>query len=156
MADLLAIKLAERDEIERSLTRVGPAEREILALAQRAGGEVATSVLENAVKKSKNIAPPPQLNPWDYGRISGDAYYQGKPTLDDVAAHLALIGLAFAREPRESSKQMVGFELGRYLVVPQEIILLLPSFGEDKPTQVGEPARIVPGSARNFQRDLSR
>jgi hypothetical protein len=156
LADLLARKLAERDEVERSLTRVGPAEREILGLVQRAGGEVATSVLENTVKQSTNIAPPPKRNPWDYGRKSGNPNYIGKPILDDVAAHLALIGLALAREPRESSKQMVGFELGRYLVIPQEIIPLLPVFGEAKLTQVSEPARIVPGSARNLQRDLSR
>ncbi len=156
VADLLTQVLAQRAEIERALTRVGSAEREILGLVQRAGGEAATTVLENAVKKSKHIAPPPKRNPWDYRPKAGNPYYKGKPTVEDVAAHLALIGLAFAREPRESSKQMVTFELGRYIVIPQEIRAFLPSFVEEKQTRTSEPSRVVPGSARNFQRDLSR
>jgi hypothetical protein len=156
LVDSLARKLIERDEVERALPRVGPAEREILGLVQRAGGEVATSVLENALKKSKHIAPPVKQPAWSFKQTTGNPNYKSKPKLEDAAAHLALIGLAFAREPREASKQNVTFELGRYLVIPQEIRAFLPSFVEEKSTTTTEPARIVPGSARNLQRDLSR
>jgi len=160
LTDVLARKLAERAEVERALTRVGPAEREILGLVQRAGGEIATSVLENSLKKSKAFAPTAKKQTlWSYRQAGGDPNYKGKPKLDDAAAHLALIGLAFAREVIQGSygsKQVIGWELGRYLVIPPEIRALLPSFVEDKPATKSEPARTVPGSARNFQRDLSR
>ncbi len=157
--DWLAAKLAERDEVERALTRVGPAEREILGLAQRADGKVATSALQKALKKSRNVAPPRKRDLWRmYEPIKGDPKYRGKPTLDDAAAHLALIGLAFARDVADPSynKQVIGWELGRYLVIPQEIRGLLPTFGDQKRTGATEPARTAQGSARNFQRDLSR
>ncbi|MBI3913661.1 MAG: helicase-associated domain-containing protein [Chloroflexi bacterium] len=160
LTDLLARKLAERDEVERALTRVGSAEREILGLVQRAGGEIATSVLENSLKKSKQIAPSakePAI--WRLRQAGGDPNYKGKPKLKDAAAHLTLIGLAFAREVIQrsyGSKQVIGWELGRYLIIPPEIRALLPSFVEDKPAIKSEPARSVSGSARNFQRDLSR
>ncbi len=157
--ELLVKRLAEREEVERALTRVGHAEREILGLAQRAGGEVATSALEKTLKKSRSLAAPRKRDPWQmYEPIKGDPKYRGKPTLEDAAAHLALIGLAFAREVAGASygKQVIGWELGRYLVIPEEIRGVLPSFAESGQTSVSEPTRIVPGSARNLQRDLSR
>ncbi len=157
--DWLAAKLAERQQVEQALTRVGAAEREILGLAQRAGGEVATGALEKSLKKSRTVAPPRKRDPWRmYEPAKGDPKYRGKPTLEDAAAHLALIGLAFAREVAGASygKQVIGWELGRYLVIPEEIRALLPAFAEPKQANVSDPARITPGSARNFQRDLSR
>ena len=156
VAAALARKLAERGEVQRALGLVGPAERAILGLVQRAGGEIGTNVLENALGKSNHFAPPKKQNPWSFSRTDGDPNYKGKPKFEDATARLALIGLAFAREPRESTRQTVTFEPGRYLVIPQEIRAFLPSFVEEKQSPVGEPARSVPGSARNFQRDLSR
>jgi hypothetical protein len=157
LADVLARKLRERDEVERAITRVGLAEREVLALAQRGRGEVATSVLETTLKKSALLAPTRQKKSvWDFRKPAGDPNYTGKPTLEDAAARLALLGLAFAREPREPLKQTVNFELGRYLVIPQDIRAFLPAFGQIQNAPANEPARVVPGSARNFQRDFSR
>lgn len=159
LAKALARKLADPAELERTLAGLGPAEREILALVQRAGGQASTSVLRSIVKKSPTIAPSPNRNERQtYQATQGDPNYRGQPRLEDVAARLALMGLAFARELIGPSynKQVIAWELGRYLVIPSEIAARLPSWADEASARRLEPARRVAGSARIFQRDLSR
>ena len=162
LAEMLARAMSQRDEVEHSLAQVGPAERLVLGIVQRAGGEIITNAVKQKLGKSPLIASKPTANPsiWRSNKKNaGNPNYTGKPTLDDVAARLAQLGLAFGSGAVESSygnRQVIGFELAQYLAIPQEIREFLPSFVEEKPATKSEPARVVPGSARSFQRDLSR
>ena len=161
LVEMLAGAISQRDEVERALAHVGPVERLVLGLVQRAGGELNTNAVKQKLAKSPLLTLKPANQPiWRLNqKNAGNPNYSGKPTLDDVAARLAQLGLAFGYglvQSPHNSRQVIGFELAQYLAIPQEIRAFLPSFVEEKQTKVSEPARIVPGSARNFQRDLSR
>jgi hypothetical protein len=101
------------------------------------GGEIHTNAVKQKLNKSPLIALKP-ANPsaWRLNRKNaGNPNYSGKPTLDDVAARLAQLGLAFGYGLVQSpynTRQVIGFELAQYLAIPQEIRAFLPSFVETK------------------------
>jgi Helicase conserved C-terminal domain len=159
-AQWLAQKLTQREQVEQGLRKLRPIEREVLEMIQRVGGEISSSALKRALEKTKAVSPTPRgKNRWgmtSYDPYQGNPNYSGKPALEDVAARLALLGLAFSRQVAAGYKQTLGWELGRYLVIPEEIRAFLPAPAAEQGTIATEPARVEPGSARTFQRDLSR
>ena len=160
IADMLTKRFAQREHVERVLGKLNPAEREILTLIQRAGGQAAVGALKSFLQKNPLLAhPAPRKNQW--GLIEpepeeGHARYTGKPTLQDAAARLLTLGLVCSREVAHPSRQTIGWDLGRYLVIPKEIRGMLPAPPTEKAATIAEPKRTEPGSSRNFQRDLSR
>lgn len=160
LANLLAQNLPQRELVARALQRLNSVEREILTRLQRAGGEVASGALKRVLEKTQVIAATPQRKDrWgmpDPHASAGNPNYSGKPTLEDAVARLTLLGLVFSREIAAPNKQVLGWELGRYLVIPPEIRAFLPQPAPEQTQATPEPERIVSGSARTFQRDLSR
>ncbi len=159
MINALARELASREQVRRALDKANPAEREILAYLQRAGGSAATGGLKELALKAGIVTLPPQ-NKDRWGNIlpparQGNPRYHGKPTLDDAAARLALLGLAFSAD-KGSPNRSVGWELGARLIVPREIRSLLPAPEQDRSVPADEPAHVSPGSSRSFQHDLAR
>jgi hypothetical protein len=163
LANSLAQRFAQREHVERAFSSLNPVEREMVARIQRAGGEVAVGALGHILRKTGMIErtkPHKKQTPWGYQEEdwnpAGDPRYSDKPTLEDAAARLLLLGLVCSREVAVPLKQVIGWELGRYLVIPHEIRTLLPAGGAEKMPPAAEPSRVEHGSARNFQRDLSR
>ncbi len=153
--------LTRPEQVAQTLEQLRPVEREILTRLLRVGGEAVTRPFQRVAEKAKLVAVPPQRKDrWggiDYNQPrDGNAHYTGTPTFVDVIARLTLFGLVFSYEPVERSKQIVGWDLGIHLVVPLEIRNFLPPPPPAEIKTAAEPARIVPGSARTFQRDLSR
>ncbi|MGB8648698.1 MAG: helicase-associated domain-containing protein [Anaerolineae bacterium] len=158
----IARRAREREYVERALAEIPPVERELLARVQLAGGEAATSVVKRVMLRDKLVQSPPPKKKTPWGMLEdepqtheGNPHYKGKPTLEDAVAHLTLKGLLLSREVVTPYKQVLGWAAGRYLVIPKEILSLLPAVAAPA-EQMPEPARMVAASARNLQRDLSR
>ena len=158
VADALAKHFAQRANVERSLAQLNPVEREILQAIQRADGQVFASALKRVLLQAKIIAPTPEKNlnyGYSFEPYTGNPGYSGTPALEDATARLLTLGLVFGHEVASGNRQVIGFEGGKYLVIPQEILTQLPPapvVQETAPT----PAHIVAGSARTLQRELSR
>lgn len=162
LVDWLARKFVQREHIEGALASLNAAEREIVVLLQRAGGETMVGAARYILQRNKMVErakPIKKQTPWGYAEEdlhpAGNPHYNGTPTLEDAAARLLLLGLVCSREVATPPKQTIGWELGRYLVIPRELRAHLPA--RSAPVSVAaEPARSEHGSARSFQRDLSR
>lgn len=159
VARLLAQHFARPTQIARALAQLKPAERTVLAYIQRTGGEVFLQALKQVLLKDKVVAPTPDVK----GRYSsyvlepyiGNPAYTGKPALEDVAARLFKLGLVYAHGVVSGTRQVIGLEGGKSLVIPSEILTQLPPV-ETVEESIPVPAHTVSGSARNLQRDLSR
>ncbi|MBI4786022.1 MAG: helicase-associated domain-containing protein [Chloroflexi bacterium] len=160
IADMLAKRIAQREHVERVLPKLNPAEREILTLIQRAGGEAAVGACKSMLLHNMLFAhPSPRKNQWGIVEPEpeqGNPRYSGKPTFKDAAARLLQLGLVLSRESTFASKTTIAWDLGRYFVIPKEIRPFLPPPPTAQAPTVAEPKRVEPGSSRNFQRDLSR
>jgi hypothetical protein len=163
LASRLAQAFSQREQVARALASLNPVEHAIVTRIQRAGGEIAVGALKGILQRDQAIGLPPRPKSSAWGYISpnaqpaGNPRYSGKPTLEDAAARLLLLGLAFSREiAAPTTSQVIHWELGRFLVIPKEIRAFLPAPSAPQMTAAPEPARIEPGSARSFQRDLSR
>ncbi len=159
MVDLLVRKLVERGQVEHSLGRLNRVEREVLNELLRAGGEVAVGALDPILARQQLVTTPRRAeNPWEHKPRVGDPNYGGKPALEDVAARLLLLGLVFSREVDDpnSYRQVMAWDMGHFLVIPKEIRPYLPRVADEPLPKASDPPRVESGSARNFQRDLSR
>lgn len=150
--------LSTREHVERALARLTPLEREVVRDIQRGGGDVGVDSLDRLLLKKKLVQKyTPPRDAWDRNRRIGNRNYRAaKPPLEDIAARLLSLGLVFTHYGAEdtASRPVLTWELGHYLVIPPEILVHLPAPVPSEP--VAEPARVETGSARNFQRDLSR
>jgi hypothetical protein len=160
VASALAKKLAQREEIERSIGKLAPAERELVALLQRVGGHASTGALKTLLQKKHVVVRPPQRkNQWGIAEPEsqeGDPHYRGQPTLEDAAARLLLLGLVFSQGVNSTTRQTISWDVGRSLVIPSEILDVLPPPPPGKTPPAPVPVHIESGSTRSFQRDLAR
>lgn len=161
----LAETLSRPQTVQQALADLTPLERRTLALIQIAGGEVHSSGLKQSLLKAGAVkeTPSPTKSRWAGGYYTsfyeGNPNYQGTPCYEDLIARLTLRGLVFSYDPSQTRPGLIEWTPAQIVLIPPAIAQHLPdltsSLGEQKKT-VSEPPRIVPGSARAFQRDLGR
>jgi hypothetical protein len=156
VAERLAARLAQRAEIERSLAAARVLDRDILARVHGAGGTVWSDALKRILLNERRLKPTPKNKEYYWQAYEGDPDYTGTPALEDVAARLMRLGLLFSRGPAEPTRTVLNRDMGRELVIPDAVRAVLTPAAPVGGTPEREPSRVVAGSARIFQRDLSR
>ncbi|MBI5877962.1 MAG: helicase-associated domain-containing protein [Chloroflexi bacterium] len=153
----LARDLARADGIARALKDARPVEQEIIAHVQRSGHVVNAFALRRVLLARKLVKPSERRDNYSQELKPGNPDYAGKPALEDAVAHLTALGIVFSRGVAAAGgyRTVLGWDLGIELIIPDEVRPHLPLPPELARTAVA-PARVVEGSPRIFQRDLSR
>lgn len=153
--------------VKKAVEDLTPPERQAVAQIQVAGGQVSSSGLKQTLLRAGTVGPTPnpkQSGGWSYsygyrGWYEGDPRYKGKPCYEDLMARLALRGLVFSRDPIQSNRSVIEWTPGETVFIPEFISRHLPdlsSWLSGQESETAEPAQVLAGSARTFQRDLGR
>ena len=156
VAERLAARLSQRGEIERSLAAAPVAERAILARVHAAGGTVWSDALKRILVNEGIVKATPKNKEYYWQEYEGNPNYAGTPSLEDAVARLTHLGLLFSRGPAAQSRAVIVRDMGRELVVPDAVRALLSPPSSVRAAPPREPSKVVAGSTRSFQRDLSR
>jgi hypothetical protein len=156
VVERLAARLAQRAEVERSLASAPALERGILARVHGAGGTVWSDGLRRILLNERLVKETPKNKAYYWQAYEGDPDYDGTPALEDAVARLTRLGLLFSRSPSSPIRTVILHEMGRELVIPDAVRAVLPAATPTSAAAARDPSRVVAGSARIFQRDLSR
>ena len=122
MISALVRELAARNQVTHALDKANPAEHEILRTSsRRRRGRGRWAAVRSS--QSQIVTLPPQRSD-RWGNVleapsQGNPRYHGKPTLEDAAARLALLGLAYSTD-RLNPQHAAGWDLGSRLVIPRD------------------------------------
>jgi len=149
--------------VEHTAANLSPPERQVLGILQAIGGESYTPALKSRMLREELVKPTPTgKRSWAGGfyvsRYEGTPNYRGKPSFEDLIARLTKRGLVLSRAPLPDRK-LIGWTPGQFIFIPRPIRPRLPEFPQPDLTSLsitGEPAQILSGSSRAFQRDLGR
>lgn len=154
--------LRDEQRIRRNLAGLNEVEKLALGLIHEQGDEIASDHLcslltHEGVLKSTPVATKIFVGFRQVDWYEGNPHYKGQPAYEDLMAGLVLKGLAFSREPQRQDRGVIEWTPGRVIFIPAFIARHLPAV-QLRPAGLpdkGEPPFVLPGSARNFQRDLS-
>ena len=145
------------DRVSHSMAGLSPAEREVIILLQRQGGQATRGAIRRRLA---------DLNVLDTRETRLDVYSNQQPDhrktdshfMDEILAHLLASGLVFGLKTADPWGRVVNltFRMVNEYCIPIELAKLLPPPPElpARLPVLPAPERILEGSARVFQRDL--
>jgi len=149
--------ISKKAYAEQTAKALQAPERQVIGLLQVAQGETYTSAIKSKLLKDKVVKETPAGSS-PYSSYKGNPNYRGKPAFEDVIARLTKCGLVFSRN-LEASKKAIDWTPGEIILIPKALRPRLPNFMPTELTSVTmteEPAQVLAGSSRTFQRDLGR
>lgn len=147
--------------VERVVADLTPPERRLLGLLQVAGGEAHSNALKSRLLREKVVKPTPKgKQTWtQVGYIhvyEANPNYRAEPNFEDLVARLTRQGLVLSRKPLPHRK-LIQWTPGEEIFIPKTILSRLPQFAQPEAVvEAKEPAQVLAGSSRAFQRDLGR
>jgi len=149
--------ISKKTYVEQATKNLQPPERQTIGLLQVAQGESYTSAIKSKLLRDGVIKDTPAGSN-RYSSYKGNPNYTGKPAFEDVIAHLTKCGLVFSRNLRANQKA-IDWTPGEILFIPKSLRSHFPNLASPELTSVtmtAEPAQVLAGSSRTFQRDLGR
>ncbi|MEW5989703.1 MAG: helicase-associated domain-containing protein, partial [Chloroflexota bacterium] len=154
--------LRDEQRIRRNLAGLNEVEKLAVGIIHEQGDEMASDHLRSLLTHEGVLKTAPAAAKVFVGYrqvdwYEGNPHYKGQPAYEDLMAGLALKGLVLSREPLRQDRGVIEWTPGQVLFIPAFIARHLPAAPAQPAGSLdkGEPPFVLPGSARNFQRDLS-